>query len=212
MPEGVGIVPAMKRPVPADFGVLAAAARRNGAAWLLGLAVVSCARPPAPPPAPVVPAANPAAPVVAPRRVSGLYDLTTTLHVTHRPTTRSRRRSRRAPRPPAATLRLNYQALAAPDATASSLTQLAAIVAIPGYTRSPAGRTGQTAAWWPLPGDSVVVHFQTPRGDGTMELRGTFQRDTLAGDVWFTSVASGTTYQMGTFVGVKRRRRRTRRR
>jgi hypothetical protein len=183
---------------------------RHGAAWLLGLGLASCARTPAPSPepAPVVPAANPAAPVVAPRRVSGLYDLITTLHVTRRPATRSSRRSRRTTRPPPATLRLSYQALAAPDATASSLTQLAAIVSIPGYTRSPAGRTGQTAAWWPLPGDSVVVHFQTPRGDGTMELRGTFQRDTLAGDVWFTSVASGTTYQMGTFVGVKRRRRR----
>ncbi|OYV66696.1 MAG: hypothetical protein B7Z72_10885, partial [Gemmatimonadetes bacterium 21-71-4] len=127
-----------------------------------------CAHPPGPAPENVAPAANPAAPVVGPRRATGWYDLTTTLPVTRRaspPTGRSRHA--------AATLRLEYQLLAAPDATAASSTQLAAAVSIPGYTRAPRGRAAQAAAWWPLPGDSVVVHFRTPRADGVMELRGT---------------------------------------
>lgn len=151
-----------------------------------------------------MPAANPAAPVVAPQRASGLYVLTTTL-ATSRPAP-APRRGRRPPPPPAATLRLDLQQLAAPDATAASSTQLAAGISIPGYTRAPAGRAVQAAAWWPLPGDSVVVHFQTPRGDGFMELRGALAADTIAGAVWYTSTASGSTYEMAKFRAVKRKR------
>jgi len=177
------------------------------AALLSVLLPAACAHPPAPAPVPVVPAANPAAPVVTPRRATGVYDLITTLHVTAPARTSRSRRSSRTPRPPAASLQLAFRPLAAPDATAASSTQLSAIVAIPGYTRAPAGRTGQAAAWWPLPGDSVIVHFQSPRGDGTMELRGVLRGDSLSGDVWFTSTSSGSTYELGTFLGVKRRRR-----
>ncbi len=178
----------------------------GGAALLWLLLPAACAHPPAPEPAPVEPAVNPAAPVVAPRRATGLYDLVTTLHLTPQARPARPRGGRAAPRPPAASLRLNFQPLAAPDPTATSSTQLSAIVTIPGYTRAPAGRTGQSAAWWPLPGDSVVVHFQSPRGDGAMELRGVLAGDSLSGDVWFSSASSGSTYQLGTFVGVKRKR------
>jgi hypothetical protein len=165
-----------------------------------GLAA-ACAHRPEVAPETIAPAANPAAPVVAPRRADGMYDLTTTLAVS-RP---APRRGRRVV-PPAATLRLGSQQLAAPDATAASSTQLAAGVAIPGYTQAPSGRAEQAAAWWPLPDDSVVVHFQTPRGNGLMELRGRLVADTLAGTIWYTSTTSGSTYEMAKFRAVKRKR------
>jgi hypothetical protein len=172
---------------------------------LLVALLAGCAHPPpppVPPPSPVPPAANPIAPVVSPRQAAGYYQLTTSLPVTRD----SRSRSRRT-RPARGLLRLGSVPLAAPDPTATSGTQLDAAVSIPGYTVAPPGRVAQAAAWWPLPGDTVIVHFQTPRGDGVMELRGTLQSDTLAGEVWFTSAKSGSTYEMGTFLGVKRRRR-----
>jgi hypothetical protein len=168
--------------------------------------LAGCAhRPTLPPVVPdtVPPAANPAAPVVAPRRASGLYTLTTTLK-SSQPAPQLRRGRR--PVPPESLLRLESQPLAAPDPTAASGTQLSALVAIPGYTRAPKGRTAQAAAWWPLPGDSVVVHFETPRGDGFMELRGTLAADTIAGAIWYSSTASGSTYEMAKFRAVKRRR------
>ena len=173
----------------------------GAAMWLAAGLAAGCAHRPAP--AALVPVANPAAPVVTPRGASGTYDLLTTLAVSRRAPPPPPRRGQR---PPSATLRLDYQSLAAPDATATSTTQLAAAVSIPGYTRAPSGRLAQAAAWWPLPGDSVVVHFQASRGDGVMELRGTLVADTLAGEIWFTSTASGSTYQMGTFKAVKRKR------
>jgi len=174
-------------------------------AMATGLAVACSHRPEVAP----VPAAVPAAPTVAPHSAVGTYDLSTTL-------ARSRaaaqpppsQRARPAARPePGASLQLVYQALAAPDATASSSTQLAALVNIPGYTRAPRGRPGQAASWWPLPGDSVVVHFQPPQQHaGTIDLRGMLRGDTLWGEIWYTSLQTGSVFQMGTFVGVKRRR------
>ncbi len=181
-------------------------AARTQSAWLAAGLLAACAAGcahPAPPPAPVVPAANPAAPVVSSGRAGGTYDLTTTLG-SSRPAPPPRRGRR--PAPPASTLRLESQSVAAPDATAESSTQLAAAVAIPGYTLAPSGRAAQAAVWWPLPGDSVVVHFQTPRGDGLMELRGRLVADTLAGAVWYTSTSSGTTYEMAKFRAVKRKK------
>lgn len=172
------------------------------AAWVLAGLLAACAhRPPEAPAAPVPPAVNPSAPVVASRRASGNYVLTTDLKRS-RPVPPPRRR---APRAPVLGLRLDFQAAAAPDATAASNTQLAALVNIPGFTQAPPGRVGQVAVWWPLPGDSVIVHFATPRGDGQMDLRGVMTADTLAGDVWFTN-ASGTAFQMGTFRAVKMKR------
>ena len=157
-----------------------------------------------------VPAAIPAAPTVAPHVATGTYDLATTLARTPpgsptRPSGRGRP-TRTAPEA-AASLQLAYQALAAPDPTASSRTQLAAVLNLPGYTRAPRGRPGQAVAWWPLPGDSVVVHFQPPQQQGgTIELRGMLRGDTLAGDIWYTSLQLGNVFQMGTFTAVKRRK------
>ena len=167
-------------------------------AALAALLLAACSHTPPPPPV------MPAAPVVAPHVATGTYDLTTNLP-TH-PTPQRPRGRGRAAAAPAATLELVYRPVAAPDATAASATQLAATINLPGYTRAPRGRAGQAAVWWPLPGDSVVVHFQPPQGSGLLDLRGTLKGDTLAGDVWYTSVGTGNAFQMGTFRAVKRKR------
>ena len=172
-------------------------------AWMAALLLAGCAHRPPEPLTPTAPSVNPAAPVVEPHHASGNYLLTTDLKVSQaQPPTRTRGRSRR---PPPATLRLAFQPTAAPDATATSSTQLTATINLPGYTRAPPGRTGQTAVWWPLPGDSVVVHFVSPRGDGLMDLRGLLQADTLSGEIWYTSSTTGNVFQMGTFRGVKQK-------
>ncbi len=168
------------------------------AALAAALAAACAHGPPAPMPAP------PAAPVVAPHVATGTYVLTTTLPSRQPPQT-SRPRGRARPAP-GATLELAYRSVAAPDATAASTTQLAATINLPGYTRAPRGRTGQAAVWWPLPGDSVIVHFQPPQGTALMDLRGTFKGDTLSGDVWYTSLGTGASFQMGKFTAVKRKR------
>jgi hypothetical protein len=173
------------------------------------LAVAACSHGAPEPEATVPPAVSPAAPRVAPHAATGVYDLTTTLQRNRpAPARQPPRRSRR--QAPAAadtlgSLRLQYQQLAAPDPGAPSLTQLAAVISIPGYTQAPRGRPGQAAVWWPLPGDSVVVHFQPPRAKGVMDLRGALRADTLAGDIWYTSTETGSSYQMGTFRAVKKR-------
>ncbi len=172
-------------------------------AWLTALLLAGCAHRPPEPLTPTAPSVNPAAPVVEPHHASGSYFLTTDLR-TSQPTPEGRSRGR-ARRPPVATLRLAFQPTAAPDATATSNVQLSAIVNLPGYTRAPPGRTGQTAVWWPLPGDSVIVHFATPRGDGEMDLRGALQGDTLSGEIWYTSSTTGNVFQMGKFRGVKQK-------
>ena len=79
-----------------------------------------------------------------------------------------------------------------------------ASIMLPGYTQAPRGRTGQAAAWWPVPGDTVVVQWTTPRGQ-VLQLRGQLRGATLAGEVWFVSPASGATFQMGTFSATKSR-------
>ena len=160
----------------------------------------------APPPPPPPPVAAPAGPVVAPHAASGMYDVATTLPSRQQQQT-SRPRGRARPNPLATpTLELAYRSVAAPDATAASSAQFAATINLPGYTRAPRGRTGQAAVWWPLPGDSVIVHFQPPQGSGLIDLRGALQGDTLSGDVWYTSLGTGASFQMGTFRAVKQRK------
>ena len=187
-------------------------ARRRGhaaARLVLGCLVAlgtGCAH--APPPEPPVaaapaPAVNPSARVVSSRRAAGSYALTTDLKTSPAPPRTGG--GRRPPPAPVANLRLDARTVATPDATASSSTQLAATVNIPGYTRAPSGRAGQAASWWTLPGDSLVVHFQTPRGDGQMDLRGALQGDTLAGEIWYTSRSSGDVFQLGRFRAVKQK-------
>jgi len=177
--------------------------RHPGSAALAALLVAACAHAP-----PQPPAAPPAAPVVAPHAATGTYELTTTLPSRQPPqASRPRGRTRQAPAPaPASALELVYRPVAAPDATAASSTQLAATISLPGYTRAPRGRTGQAAVWWPLPGDSVIVHFQPPQGTGLVDLRGALRGDTLSGDVWYTSPGTGASFQMGTFRAIKRKK------
>lgn len=187
------------RPPVAYRGVAHRAGNGARLAWVGGLGaalLVSCSRP-APPPAPV---SNPAAPVIGPRHAVGAYTLTTTLAVRGSP------RFRRPARPAPGMLRLGYQQLALPFSSAASGTQLDATVSVPGYTRAPRGRVGEAAAWWPVPGESLVVHFPTPRSGGFMELKGVFQADTITGEVWYTSPSSGSSYQVGAFRAVKRKR------
>ncbi len=165
-------------------------------------ALAACSRPA---PVPVTPVLGPTGPTVAPHVATGMYDLTTTLRRAQ-PAPPPRRGRQRVVVDTTATLQLQYQQLAAPDPTAPAPTQLSAVLKIPGYTQAPRGRTGQAAVWWPLPGDSVIVHFTPPRAKGVMDLRGAFAADTLSGDIWFTSTETGSSYQVGTFRAVKRRR------
>jgi hypothetical protein len=135
-----------------------------------------------------------------------MYDLTTTLP-SRQPPQAARPRGRGRPAPVVTpTLELIYRPVAAPDATAASGTQLSATLNLPGYTRAPRGRTGQAAVWWPLPGDSVIVHFQPPQGTGLVDMRGALRGDTLSGDVWYTSLGTGASFQMGTFRAIKRKK------
>ncbi len=111
---------------------------------------------------------------------------------------------RQAPRRGAAaregtTLRLEATRLAAPIAGAEGTTQFTATIAIPGYTRAPRGRAGQVAAWWPIPGDSLVIQFPAARGNASVQLRGARQGRVLNGDIWYISTGTGTTFQLGTF-------------
>jgi hypothetical protein len=176
--------------------------RASGSIALATVLAAACSHAPPPPPPPV----PPAAPVVAPHVASGTYDLSTTLSA-RQPARPARQRGRARPaRAPAPILELAYRAVAAPDGTAASSTQLLATISLPGYTSAPRGRRGQAAVWWPAPGDSVIVHFQPPQGSGLVDLRGALQGDTLSGDVWYTSLGTGASFQMGTFRAVKRKR------
>ena len=189
--------------------------RMSDPRWRRAAAVVlvaaACSRPqpaPAPAPAPDTAAAVAAPrPAVAPARVAGTYNLQAIIQgrAIPAPVAPPRRgRARTTTAPPTATLQLSAIPVAAPDPTASSTTQLAGTVALPGYTMAPRGRTVQAASWWPAGGDSVVVHWVTPR-NVALTLRGTVRGDTLSGDIWYTSLDSGAEFQLGTFTAVRRR-------
>jgi hypothetical protein len=102
-------------------------------------------------------------------------------------------------------LRLEATPLAAPLAGVQAVTQFSANIAIVGYTRAPRGRTGQVAAWWPIPGDSIVIQFQSARGNASIQLRGVRSGPTLTGDVWYLSEATGASFQLGTFTASRTR-------
>jgi len=180
------------------FGAAAA-----GAWTLLVLACGGTAPPPepAPQPAPAPEAAPAPAPSLAPRAAAGTYRLRTEIERRGSPQRAGARRGRGGP--PETTLRLNATPSAAPVEGAAGTPYIASIM-VPGYTQAPRGRTGQAAAWWPVPGDTVVVQWTTPRGQ-ILQLRGQLRGATLAGDVWFVSPASGATFQMGTFSATKSR-------
>jgi hypothetical protein len=150
---------------------------------------------------------------MAPARAVGTYVLQATIQGRTIPApapapAAERRRGRAAPAPaPAASLQLTARLPAALDPTAPSITQLAATVALPGYTVSPRGRLAQAASWWPVGGDSLVVFFTQPQRAAAISLRGVLRGDSLSGDVWYTSTSSGTEFQLGTFTAVRRRTR-----
>jgi hypothetical protein len=167
------------------------------ARWLtLGVALCTGACASSPPPAPApAPVEAPSPQLLSPSSVSGSYRLQADIQSQHRG--RSRRRA-------VSTLILGNQALAVPieDGPGQGFT---ANIALPGYTQPPRGRTTQSAAWWPIDGDSVVVQFS--QGEhGQIQLRGAVTPRTIAGEIWYVS-ASGSTFQLGTFTAQKRSRR-----
>lgn len=80
-----------------------------------------------------------------------------------------------------------------------------ATVAIPGYSSAPPGRAGQIAAWWPIPGDSVVIQFESRR-QAQVQLRGQLAGNALRGEIWYVSVETGESFQLGTFFAMRQRR------
>jgi hypothetical protein len=193
---------------------MAAARRLAAPVVIIAVAACSSARP-APPPTPAPePAAAVVLPPMAPARAAGTYVLQATIQgrtiPAPAPTPAPPRRGRAAAVPaqaPAASLQLTVRLPAALDPTAPSITQLAATVALPGYTVSPRGRLAQAASWWPVGGDSLVVFFTQPQRAAAISLRGVLRGDSLSGDVWYTSTSSGAEFQLGTFTAVRRRTR-----
>jgi hypothetical protein len=139
--------------------------------------------------------------MVAPAAAAGQYQLRVTLQQGQ-----GQSQGRGSTRPPAATtLRLDTQPAAAPMMGPSA--QFNAIIHVPGYTRPPRGRSGQAAAWWPSPGDSVIVQFVPVQQGAQIQLRGaltrTDQRTDLSGEVWYLSLETGSTFQLGTFTATR---------
>ena len=197
---------------------MAAAHRLAALVVIMAVAACSSARPAPPPaPAPEPAAAAPVAalPPMAPARAAGTYVLQATIQGRTIPAPAPApaaplRRGRAAAAPaqaPAASLQLTARPPAALDPAAPSIRQLAATVALPGYTLSPRGRLAQAASWWPVGGDSLVVFFTQPRRAAAISLRGVLRGDSLSGDVWYTSTSSGAEFQLGTFTAVRRRAR-----
>jgi hypothetical protein len=138
-------------------------------------------------------AAPPTTTLLSPARVAGTYRLMAAIE------RGSGRAGQRPQAGPATVLILQPAPVAAPDASIHSATQFGASVNLRGYTRAPRGRSGQAAAWYPVPGDSIVIQFasQVQRG-AQVQLRGAFSGRRLSGDIWFVT-AEGTTFQLGTF-------------
>lgn len=93
--------------------------------------------------------------------------------------------------------------MAVPDPNVVSSVQFGAVIQLPGYTRAPRGRTAQSAVWFPVPGDSIVVQFTSAQG-AQVQLRGALRGRTLSGDVWYLS-DSGAGFQLGTFNATRSR-------
>ena len=179
----------------AGAGALALAAACGGSARPEPTPVPASAEPELAPPPPTSSAA------FAPRVAAGTYRLLTEIQTGGQ----NQQPRGRQPRGQARTAQLRLE-LARSTAAAEGAPpeRFVAVVELPGFTRVQRGRAGQGAAWWPEPGDSVVVQWTTPRGQ-VLQLRGQLRGSAIAGDVWFVSPASGTTFQMGTFRAQKSR-------
>ncbi len=167
---------------------------------MLALAVVTACgssapvRTPQPPPPEAAP---PTTSRLTPTRVAGVYRLRAQIQG------QQRGRGRAASQARAGTLRLDNAPVAVPEPGIPSAAQFGASISLAGYTRAPRGRTTQTAAWYSISGDSLVVQFETAAAAGAqLQLRGVVTGQSLRGDVWFLNSA-GDTFQLGTFVATK---------
>lgn len=171
---------------------------------LVVLAAAACSHPKLEPAPALTPAVAPSA-ARAPTAVAGSFALSAVIQgrtiPTPQPPRRPRGRTAQAPVP--AVLQLTPTPVAAPDASAPSSTQLAAAVSLPGYTMPPRGRATQAAAWWPGVADSITVRWVIRQRNAAVSLRGTLRGDTASGDVWYTMLATGSEFQLGTFTAVR---------
>ncbi len=169
---------------------------RLAAGGLVLMAACSHAAPPAVPAPEPAPAAPAPSATFTPTAATGSYVLRTEIQAPggRRPAPRRGAAAREG-----TTLRLESTRLAAPLSGVEATTQFTATIAIAGYTRAPRGRAGQVAAWWPIPGDSLVIQFPAARGNASIQLRGARRGTVLSGDIWYVSTATGTTFQLGTF-------------
>jgi hypothetical protein len=191
----------MRAPRRVPWARLSPRAPALGAAGaLVLLAACSRAAPPSPP-APEPAAAPAATATFAPGAASGSYLLRTTFQGS--PGSGQRPPRRGAAAREGSNLRLDATPLAAPLPGVQATTQFTAAITLAGYSRSPRGRTGQVAAWWPIPGDSLVIQFPSARGNASIQLRGARQGQSLSGDIWYISTATGTAFQLGTFTARK---------
>ena len=136
---------------------------------------------------------------MVPASAIGTWRLEVTIESGNRPV----RRGRNDPR---ATMTLSSRSAQA-AMMGGPQAQFAATIAIPGYSR-PArrGRAQQQASWWPLAGDSLVVQFaHGTDARGEVQLRGQLRDGALRGEMWYLSTGTGSTYQLGSFSGVKTR-------
>ncbi len=173
--------------------------RKPWTALLLAGALAACASTPEPAPAPepepAAEAAVPAGAVLAPRAAAGTYQLRTDIQ-------RQGGSARRGRAPATTPLTLSTRP-ATEQQMGAPATTYSATVQITGYTRGARGRAAQSAAWWPAAGDSVIVQFPNPRGD-FVQLRGRLQGRELRGELWYLSMETGATFQLGTFSATKR--------
>lgn len=132
---------------------------------------------------------------VTPRAVGGTYQGDV---VISNPAGRERGRSGRNAR---TQIRLETTPSAVPEAGGSA-TQYNATITLPGYTRSPRGRTGQAGSWWPTTLDSIVVQF-TGQQRNSIQMRGALTGSRLSGEIWFISTETGSSFQLGTFNAAK---------
>lgn len=165
-------------------------------------AVAGCSHPapaPAPPPAVMEPASPPPATgMVRPSAAAGTWRLRTEIQSGNTPPPRTSTT-------PVSSIVITATPATTPAMGAPAGAQFNARVAMPGYSaRAPRGQTGQAATWWPIPGDSVVVQFsQGTRGQ--MQLRGRLHGGAIQGEIWYLSLESGATFQMGTWSAAKQR-------
>jgi len=169
------------------------------------LILAACSRtpPPKPLPAPEEAPAPAPGPLIVPSSAAGVYQLRSELQGRGQP--RNTRGARAT-----SSLLLDTQPTAVPTMGAASGAQFNATVALPGLTHPPRGRTAQAAAWWPIPGDSVIVQFDTARDGVLIQLRGLVNGSTIQGEVWYISLNTSASFQIGTFTATKQPRARGR--